>query len=526
MSRSNKKKRQRYGRRSFLKGAAGGAAGALLGLPLLESVVGEKRAWAAPGDGPRRLLIFSVGHSVDVAGSGDTVNWQCPGANGAALTTMSPMCEPLAPYASKVLQLIGIDNIMAQSCYSNGHNASSRTLLSYQPHHAAAFNGDGSLVPSEQQTDANELSWIGDNPPASYPIGPSIHRWLADQMGVVALDQRCGEPNGEHARTFYASTNGSGQQIIQYGDEEPNPQAAFDDLFAGFTGGGPSPSLTPLERLRAKRGSVLDHVIGRFDSLIGQVGAADKLRLERHADHMRAIEQKIEQVVEVVCETPTLSTAGLPSNFEDGNGRFDDLIVDAQMDLIATAFACQATPIAHLHMSNMQGNKFPFLNGGVDMFDNEGNGTWHGAVHHDDGEGAAAQNRRLVAMRWYPKLVADMVAKLEAIPDGDNGTVMDNTIIVFISSLRLSWHSTEELPCLIVGDLGGKLNSGRKLIFNGSRTLGDLWTTVANLMLMDNLNNGWGGAPVSHFGFNTGVFTGWGGNTRPWHTGNLPILAG
>jgi hypothetical protein len=100
---------------------------------------------------------------------------------------------------------------------------------------------------------------------------------------------------------------------------------------------------------------------------------------------------------------------------------------------------------------------------------------------------------------------------------------MDNTLIVWISSLRYSSHSTSNLPVILAGDLGGALRTGRYFDHAGlgsGGTLGDLWTTVANLMLMPDLNNGWGAAPVQSFGFDEGTFR----DGRSFHNGVLPGL--
>src|SRR5690606_11783097 len=108
----------------------------------------------------------------------------------------------------------------------------------------------------------------------------------------------------------------------------------------------------------------------------------------------------------------------------------------------------------------------------------------------------------------------------EAVPEGD-GTLMDNTLIVWVSSLRYSSHSTETLPVVLAGDLGGTLSSGRFHDFTGhgsGGTLGDLWASVANIMLMDDLSNGWSNAPLSGFGFDRGTFK----DGRSFQNGPLP----
>ena len=502
---------RRPSRRTFLRGAGG----AVLGLPALQ-LLNAGRAKAAPGDGPKRLLIISLGHSMDVQGSYDDGNL-LPSHSGGMITNLSTVLEPLGPHASKISYLHGIDNVMAQAMTSNGHNASGRTVLSPNPHVGASLQADGSLAPSQSGTPLNSVL---EDPPSMYASGPSIHYDLGARLGVAPLSLRVGAQSNEHARDFYVS-GGS----IQRAAGEPDPSRAFRNLF-----GAPdiTPQPTAQERLRAKRGSVLDGVLGNFNRLSSQVGSVDRARLERHADLIRELERGLDQTVQIVCENPSQTPpAGLGNAFEDDNGPQDDLIAAAQMDVITTAFACQATPVAHLHFSNVQTNRFPFLNGGQDLYETaDASVNWHAAVHHDDGDGDAAAARRRIAMQWYAKLLGDMIEKLEAMPEGESDSVMDNTLIVWISSLRDSFHGTDNLPIVLAGDLYGALSQGRFHDFSShgaGGTVGDLWTSIANIMLMDDLSNGYAGAPVSAFGFNTGTNA----SGRPWHNGPLPgLLAG
>jgi hypothetical protein len=213
----------------------------------------------------------------------------------------------------------------------------------------------------------------------------------------------------------------------------------------------------------------------------------------------------------------------MPEEIRDPDGRYDDIVAAAQFDLISTVLACQASPLVHLHFSTIQTNKFPFLNGGVDMFESGDEAVnWHAAVHHDDGESPEASARRLTAMTWYAQLLSDLIERLESVPEGD-GTLMDNTLVVWISSLRYSSHATESLPVVLAGNLGGALTSGRyhDLTTHGSGgTLGDLWASVGNIMLMDDLTNGWTDAPLSGFGFDRGTFR----DGRAFQNGPFPGL--
>ncbi len=500
-------------RRRFLLGTGS----AMLALPLLECFAGKQSVAGTPS-GPKRLVILSLGHSMDVEGGYDHDHLD-PIHDAGQITAMSPILEPLAPHMGKLSFLRDLDNLVAMSLSSNGHNGSGRTVLSYTPHQAAGFGSDGSLLGDQ---DGYSIGQVHQDPPSMFTTGPSIHYELASRLGVAPLTLRVGGDHGEHARDFYASTDSQGSTIIQRDPCEPDPAKAFDTLFGSVA--DPGQQLSARDRLRAKRGSVLDSVLSDFNRVMGEVGSTDRQRLERHADHLRQVEASINQVARIVCDNPALNLpSNIPDNLTDGNGRFDDIITGAHFDLISTALACQATPLTHLHFSNIQVNKFPFLNGGVDLFESGDEAiNWHAAVHHDDGDTPEFAARRLTVMTWYAQLLADLIERLENVPEGD-GTLMDNTLIVWISSLRYSSHSTQNLPVVLAGTLGGSLTGGRFHRFedHGSGgTVGDLWTSIGNIMLMDDLSNGWDGAPMRSFGHDKGSFR----DGRSFNNGPLPGL--
>ena len=127
------------------------------------------------------------------------------------------------------------------------------------------------------------------------------------------------------------------------------------------------------------------------------------------------------------------------------------MIAAAQFQLIATAFACQVTGVAHVHFSNYNTNKFPFLNGGKYL-----ELGWHGVVHCDSG----TDDMRLKGYRFYTQMFADLLTRLQATKEGQ-GSLLDNTMVVFASALRHSGHTVDDLPIIVAGNFGGKIRSGR-----------------------------------------------------------------
>lgn len=467
-------------RRRFLRGASG----ITLGLPFLE-LFEPKRAVAQSV--PKRMLLLATGFSMDVNGSNERETWGATG-NEQDLGTLSPILAPFDRHRSRVTVVGGIDNVVAPLMKSNGHNASSKTVWNCYPA-AHAIDGQGNLRRN------TEVVWNSEM------AGPSIDHELARGVGTPLLPLSVGSVNNEHRIRWRAV----GNQVV-FDEGVMDPQAAFDSLFGGITMDA-APDTSPLARLRQQRRSVLDAVLGQFRSLERRAGAADRMRLERHAELVRSVEQGLAAVT-ITCQDPQLS---LPSDWnraagdlDNGDGIYDDIILKAMGQVVGLAFACQATQVASLHMRNMHSNTFPWLNGGRPFLP----ANFHAVTHHE--EGTAEQ--RLGAFRWHASAFSELVDTLQAIDDGPGGSLMDSTAVVWVSTLRHSWHSTDDLPVVIVGDLQGSLRSNRVVDYQaqGGRSLGDLYTTLLNAM----------DVPATSFGWNRGE----GADGRPLNRGPLAEL--
>jgi hypothetical protein len=461
--------RSRLSRRAVLRGAAG----ATLGLPLLEMMEGQAQAQMAS---PKRLIIVSVGHSLEVTRGGPD-QWLPTGDFNA----LSPLLQPLVPHRDKLLVFAGIDNLLASSGLlpSNGHNLSSKSLLCCLPPRDAV-DAAGNLRSPAPDVRIN-----------STPAGPSVEYLLANAWNDQVLNLRVGERPSEHTRSFRMDGT------LDVGN--PNPLDAFEQLFRG-AGSAPSAAQSAAERLRGKRKPILDAVKDHLNATMMRVGTEDRARLQRHAEHIRQFEMTLDRTVQLVCANPRFappSPLPAPALMEHEEARHDDVIAAAQIELMISAFLCRATRVAHLHFSNIQYNTFPFLNGGRDFV----TGGWHGVIHND----AGTADQRLRTMRWYMQVYADLLKRLSETPDG-TGTLMDNTLVLWISSLRSSNHGTENLPIVLAGNLKGALRTGRLIRYSPARTLGDFYTTLLNTL----------DVPVTSFGWNKGTVRG-----RPFVTGPL-----
>jgi hypothetical protein len=461
--------KNKLSRRAVLRGAGGVA----LGLPLLEMTAGKANAQL---QGPKRLIIMSVGHSVQVSRAGES--W-LPGGDFAQL---SPVLSPLIPQRDRLLLLSGIDNWLSVSGVipSNGHNLPSRTLLTCAPT-KESLDSSGALLASPPSCTY-----------ASLPSGPSLDFFLANAWKEDLLNLRVGQGASEHTRSFRMDLT------VDHGIN--NPATAFDRIFKPKQTGVPT---TPEDRLRSKRKSILDAVRVNFDRVVAKAGTDDRARLLRHADHIREFELGLDRMVRITCESPKLNLpAPLPpqAKLDFYDGTYDDLTAAGQIDLAVTAFACQATRVAHIHFTNYGSATYPFINNGMSLTP-EG---WHAIVHIDKG----TDDQRLRPMQWHMKVFGDLLDRLAMTPDG-TGTLLDNTLAIWISPLRGAAHTGLDLPIVMAG-LKGKIRPGRVKSYAPARTLGDYWTTVLNVLDVPATSFGWNKGAAKGRPFQTGPLDGWG----------------
>lgn len=129
--------------------------------------------------------------------------------------------------------------------------------------------------------------------------------------------------------------------------------------------------------------------------------------------------------------------------------------------------------------------------------------TWRGlgmANHSHDighlGRKPEAVAARVMLRQFITGQISKLVETLEAVPEGD-GTLMDNTLIVFLSTAAENHHFTAmEWPMVLIGNLGGRLKTGGRFLnvpkygVKGHATVAQFYTALLHAA----------GAPVNHFG--------------------------
>lgn len=154
--------------------------------------------------------------------------------------------------------------------------------------------------------------------------------------------------------------------------------------------------------------------------------------------------------------------------------------LDAQFDLAAAALISGLTNVVTLSSA-----------AGIRDFDICFTGLGLKKGKHHTGHGGSQNGMSWdeiydMIRRFHFDLIARLAKKLEAVPEGD-GTMLDNTVIVYLSDAAEGHHSRcWEWPMVVLGNGGGKLKSGRYVDYPGygqlgHRTTGNFYTTLLNI---------------------------------------------
>jgi len=196
----------------------------------------------------------------------------------------------------------------------------------------------------------------------------------------------------------------------------------------------------------AYRKSVLDAVLGSLTSLRAKVGAADKVRLDKHADNVRGIEARLTAGTTTM---PTAAACKLPASpgaFADQNGQEQMAAkMKAMSDLLAIVLACNQTRVFSMMFTGSTASTI-FSEAAV-------NSPHHQLTHDEPGEQPLVQQSTVYTMQMF----GTMLASLKATPEGA-GNVLDNcAILASTDTSDGRFHNLFDYPILVAGKAGGFL---------------------------------------------------------------------
>ena len=257
---------------------------------------------------------------------------------------------------------------------------------------------------------------------------------------------------------------------------ELNPRTVFERLFGDGESTDPAARKARLEEQK----SVLDYVTGNLSRLRGNVGTADKRKLDEYLEAVRDIERRIQRAEEqnITMKLPHMERpSAVPDHYEE----YSKLMIDLQV----IAWQTDMTRVTSFMMGR-DGSNRPYREIGI----SDGH---HSISHH---QSDPERVEKLIKIdELHTAMFAYLLKRLKETPDGD-GTLLDHSLVVFGSSLSESnIHTHDDLPIVLAGNAGGQLKGNRHLVYPKETPLNNLFLNMFDLA----------GLPhVSGFGDSTG----------------------
>jgi hypothetical protein len=399
-------------RRTFLRGV-----GAALALPALDAMF---PAFGADAARPIPRLGFVY------VGNGIVHRTFKPRGAGFDFE-LSPVLKPLASLRDQLTVISGLDHKQAENF------------------------GDGT----------------GDHPRSSAAWLTGVHAWDRTRPGVevklaTSADQLAADVlgAGTPVRSLELAVDTATQSACDAGDcfyvntvswrnettpnlTENHPRLVFERLF----GDGGS-SAERLARAR-KTSSILDSVRTEASRLAASVGAADRAKIGEYLDSVREIEQRIQSAEASDEHSVALPERpiGIPASFDEHT----KLMLDLQL----LAFQTDTTRVFSMILAREVSNRsYPQI-GVPDQH--------HPVSHHRDDPGLIEKKTKIDA--YHVSLLAYLAEKMNATPDGD-GSLLEHSLLMYGGGMGDgNLHRHSDLPCVLLGRLGGKLKAGQHVVY-------------------------------------------------------------
>jgi hypothetical protein len=392
-----------FSRRSFLRGL-----GVTMALPWLESVPvwGDERTSSAAGGStpPVRMACLFAGNGFH------SKEWWARG-EGSKME-LGKVLAPLTPVREKMLFIRGLYN--QEALIGGIHSCQTGNLLT------GAHLASGGEIRSGVSMDQVIAQKLKDQTKV-----PSLV--LGCEQSIAALHKNYSMVYSSHISWSSASTPTP---------LEVYPALAFDRLFRDEVG-------------QADK-SVLDAVSADARDFRGSVSRSDQHRLDEYLSSVREVEQRIDQAGKdrrLQGWRPTITKPDMPRP-ADGIPQDIDQHMRLMCDILLLAFRTDTTRVVTLKLNNDHSSlRFPNLK--IDYM-------IHHLLSHSDGADWLRVNQ------FFTEQLGYLAKKMDAVQEGER-TLLDNSMVMFLSSMMTGNHDNQQLPVVVLGSGGGQIKTGRVL---------------------------------------------------------------
>jgi hypothetical protein len=381
-----------------------------MALPWLESsaVWGDEKPKHASSDAPVRFACLFAGNGFH------SREWWAKG-EGAGME-LGKVLDPLLPVREKLTFLRGLYN--EEALIGGIHSCQTGNLLTGA--HLAPAGEIRSGISCDQL--------LADRTKGQTKV-PSLV--LGTEPSIAAIHKNYSMIYSSHI-SWSSPTTPTPLELY--------PALAFDRLFRDEVG-------------KADK-SVLDAVQEDAAAYRSRISRADQHRLEEYLTSVREVEQQIEQAGKagrLQGWRPTLTAPDMKRP-PDGIPQDIDQHMRLMSDILVLAFRTDTTRVCTLKLNNDHSSlRFPNLK--VDYM-------IHHLLSHSDGDDWLKVNR------FFTQQVAYIATKMDAVQEGER-TLLDNSMILYCSSMMTGNHNNDQLPVVLLGKGGGQIKSGRVLDYLG-----------------------------------------------------------
>jgi hypothetical protein len=412
-------------RRTFLQGV-----GASLSLPLLDAMVPAGTALAQTAAAPApRFGFFYFPH-------GAVMDQWTPVSAGTGFD----LPQILAPFADFRDQMTVVSNLRNKGAEGAGVHA------------------------------INPGTWLSCVYPGRARPDDSLAGITIDQLAAQRIGQDTPFPSLEICTEVKASGNGGcnpeygcgyGTTLSRRTPTQPlpmehNPRKLFYRLF------GQGDTAEEREAIVAQTGSLLDLVTESASALRGQIGAADRMRVEEYLDSVREIERQVQILADQDFSSFDLpdAPAGVPQDWEEH--------INLMFDLTALAYQANMTRVVSF-MIAAEISMLTYNQIGISE-------AFHPLSHHQNNASKLERLARLQA--YHSELFARFLDKMGSIPDGD-GSLLDHSILLYGSNMSDSnLHNANPLPSAVFGRAYGRIKGGQHIVTEPDTPLANLLLTL------------------------------------------------
>ena len=395
-----------FSRRTMLRGL-----GVSMALPWMES----SRVWGDETKSAKEASTAPTRMAILFSGCGfHKQEWWAKG-EGDALE-LGKVLAPLNDFRDQLTFIRGLYN--AEALKGNIHSSQTGNLLSGAPLSSGGTIRSGTSV---DQVVARQLG----------------HR---TKLPSLVLGCEKANPSVHKNYSMLYSSHISWSSPTTPTPLEVYPALAFDQLFKDT----------------AQRGdkSVLDAVLADASDFRRNISRLDQQKLDEYLNSVREVEQRIARAGnrgELQGWRPTLTKPNIP---RPADGYPQDIVEHMRLmsDILVLAFQTDTTRVCTLKLNNDHGTlRFPHL--GVDYM-------IHHLLSHSDTDDWLKVNQ------FFLEQMAYIAGKLDAIQEGER-TALDNSMLMLCSSMLTGHHDASQLPVVMLGRAGGKIQGGQNLDYSG-----------------------------------------------------------